>query len=278
MDSVSLIVLCGLLIILSIREHLQKKKAIDELVHFKNKKADELVARGKLSEIRTMAAGIAHEISNPLMVITGNIQQLQRNRSPDIKEPLEKIANSSERIAKIIQGLRTYTHRSEDLEEVFISLKEMMEEVLLFCEQRLRNHGVALRLLNLDGLYVKGHRGQLEHAFLNLLGYAFDAVDDKDVKWIEVSAEKVRDRILLNFSHSGPIIPRDTWSRMIEPFSTHANGKPGLCVAKTIIESNGGEFHYLDDEVYPTIRLELIRAPLVGIKPKNIFSEHHPGH
>jgi C4-dicarboxylate-specific signal transduction histidine kinase len=278
MDSVSLIVLCGFLIILSIREHLLKKKAIAELVHFKNEKVDELVARGKLSEIRTMAAGIAHEISNPLMVITGNIQQLQRNRNPDIKESLEKISNSSARIAKIIQGLRTYTHRSEDLEEVFISLKEMMEEVLLFCEQRLRNHGVALSLLHLDGLYVKGHRSQLEHAFLNLLVYAFDAVDNKDVKWIEVSAEKVRDRILLNFSHSGPITPRDTWSRMTEPFSSHTNGKPGLSVAKTIIESNGGEFHYLDDEIYTTIRLELIRAPLVGIKPKNIFSEHHPGH
>ncbi|MES2525485.1 MAG: histidine kinase dimerization/phospho-acceptor domain-containing protein [Bdellovibrionota bacterium] len=272
MDSVSTSVLCGLLIIFCIREHLQKKKALAELTNFKKVKAQEMVARGKLSELRTMAAGIAHEISNPLMIISGNIQRLQRHPGDDISEPLRKIAGSSDRIAKIIQGLRTYTHREEH-EDVFLSLREMVDEVLLFCGQRMKNHGVTLKILNLEGLYVKGHRGQLEQAFLCLLNHAFDAVDDQKEKWIEINAEKIRDRIFINFSHSGPRLPHDLWSKMSEPFSTFNNGKPGLSIVNTIAESNNGKLQYLTDEIHPTFRMELPRAPLVGIKPTHISSE-----
>lgn len=273
MDSVSVLVLCGLLIIFAINERRQKKKVQLELALFKKEKAHELVARGKLSELRTMAAGIAHEISNPLMIISGNVQRLQRHPGDDISGPLEKIAGSSDRIGKIIQGLRTYTHRNEDQEDGFIPVKEMMEEVLLFCEQRLKNHGVTLRILNLDGLYVKGHRSQLEQAILNLLNHAFDAVDRQDEKWIELNAEKIRDRIYIFFSYSGPMISHDIWAKMAEPFSSFRNNKPGLSVVKTIVESNGGDLKFMEDEIHPTFRLDLPKAPLVGIKPRNILSE-----
>lgn len=252
-------------------EHYQKKKLRSELDRSREARAEELVGKGKLSELRLMAAGIAHEISNPLMIISGNVQRLQRSATPDLTEPLRKISANTDRIAKIIQGLRTYTLRNQSEDERFIPLKDMVEEVLLFCGQRLKNHHVDLRIFDLDGVYVTGHRGQLEQAFLNLINHSFEAVDDLPDKWIDIHAEKIRDRVFVYFRHSGAA--QDFQKETLEKLLSDGNGKPGLALVRSIAQSNAGDFHYLEGEGHPTFQLELPRAPLMGIKPRNLQDE-----
>lgn len=274
MDSTPLFILLFATFLLLFREHRLKKKALSELAFLKSSKAQELLGKGKLSELRIMAAGIAHEISNPLMIISGHVQRLKRNHQGDDKKTsVEKIEVSAERISKIIQGLRNYIYRTDDDTESFIPLKEMMEEVLLFCGQRLKNHGVGLKLMNLDGLFVKGHRGQFEQAILNLINNSLDAIDSQDEKWIEIYAEKVHDKVFLYFRDSGKGIPEDVQKKMMEPFFSTKTGKStglGLPLVKSIAEKFGGDLIYLSDEGNTTFRLELPKAPLASITPTKI--------
>lgn len=272
MDSTPLYILLFATVILLIRENRLKKKVMADLAFYKSSKAQEMMGRGKLSELRIMAAGIAHEISNPLMVISGHVQRLKRRPGEDAVTSIDKIGCSADRISKIIQGLRNYIYRTDDT-ETFIPLKEMMEEVLLFCGQRLKNHGVGLRLLNLEGLYVKGHRGQFEQAILNLINNSLDAVDTLPEKWIEIYAEKFHDKVYLYFRDSGKGIPEEIQKNMLEPFFSSKPGKStglGLPLVKSIAEKFGGDLIYLSDEGHTTFRLELPRAPLAGITPTNI--------
>ncbi len=274
MDSTPLFILLFATLILLFREHHKKKKALADLAFYKSSKAQELLGKGKLSELRIMAAGIAHEISNPLMVISGHVQRLKRHRPGENTEAsVEKIESSADRISKIIQGLRNYIYRTDDETETFIPLKEMMEEVLLFCGQRLKNHGVSLKLLSLEGLFVKGHRGQFEQAILNLINNSLDAIDGQSEKWIEIYAEKVHDKVYLYFRDSGKGIPDHVQKKMMEPFFSTKPGKStglGLPLVKSIAEKFGGDLIYLNDEGNTTFRLELPRAPLAGITPTKI--------
>jgi len=280
MDSTPLFILLLATFILLIREHRQKKKILADLAFYKSKKAQELMGKGKLSELRIMAAGIAHEISNPLMVISGHVQRIKKKHPGDNSDlSVEKIELSAERISKIIQGLRSYIYRTDDDTESFIPLKEMMEEVLLFCGQRLKNHGVGLRLLNLDGLFVRGHRGQFEQAILNLINNSLDAIDHAPEKWIEIYAEKMHDKVYLYFRDSGKGIPEDVQKKMMEPFFSTKAGKStglGLPLVKSIAEKFGGDLIYLNDEGNTTFRLELPRAPLAGITPTKISGADSP--
>ena len=257
MDSMPLFILLTAAIILLIRENRQKKKVIADLAFYKSSVAQELLGKGKLSEMRIMAAGIAHEISNPLMIIAGHVQRLKRSRpSEETGTSIEKIENSADRISKIIQGLRTYIYRTDETES-FIPLKEMMEEVLLFCGQRLKNHSVSLKLLNLEGLFVKGHRGQFEQAILSIINNSLDAIDTQADKRIEIHADKAGDKVYIYFRDSG----------VEQPVEVRKNGMP---LVKAMAERFGGDLIYIADEGSTTFRLELPRAPMASITPTRI--------
>jgi len=125
---------------------------------------DELYGRGKYSELGLMTAGITHEISNPLTILLGKVEQmLRRDLSPeDTKKGLEQIKQNGERIGKIIQSVREYIYRNENVSEDFILLKDVINSVLDFYGQRLKNHGIEFRLKNIDKVYLSGHKGQFE--------------------------------------------------------------------------------------------------------------------
>src|SRR5665647_1326924 len=136
------------------------------------KQTDEVMYnRGKFSELGLMSAGIAHEISNPLSIILAKLSQLMKSDRSIDKETLEKglalIKNNAERIEVIIQNMRAYIYRNEDTVEDFIPLKDIIDNVLVFCGQRLKNHGIELRLKNIARVFISGHKGQYEQAILN---------------------------------------------------------------------------------------------------------------
>lgn len=232
-------------------------------------RSDKFLGQSKFSELGMMSAGIAHEINNPLAVIQARTSQLLRiyrdpNKQKEIGEGLQQILFTSERINKTIQGVREYVHQDEASPPVEVTLRDLFEDVLAFCGQRMKNHGVNLRLYGLENFSVVGHKIQLEQVILNLLNNSFDAIEFLPDKWIEVSGIQKDGRIQLYFKDSGHGIPPEVASRIMEPFfSTKDIGRGtglGLSLARGIAEKHGGTLEYLSDRPHTTFLLELPKA------------------
>ena len=232
-------------------------------------RSEKFLGQSKFSELGMMSAGIAHEINNPLAVIQARTTQLMRiyrdpQKQKDVGEGLQQILFTSERINKTIQGVREFVHQDESAPPIEVTLRDLFEDVLAFCGQRMKNHGVNLRLYGLENFSVVGHKIQLEQVILNLLNNSFDAIEFLPDKWIEVSGHQKDGRIQLYFKDSGHGIPPEIASRIMEPFfSTKEIGKGtglGLSLAIGIVEKHGGTLEYLSDRPHTTFLLELPQA------------------
>lgn len=253
---------------LYIRERKKNEELDSHLAEFSMEKNDDLFGKGKYSELGLMSAGIAHEISNPLSIISGRIEQIQRmyrdpGKQKEMAKGIQQIQYSTERISQIIQSLREYIYRDDNSSEDFISFTEILEDVLIFCGQRLKNHGIELRLINTENIFIKGHRGQLQQAVLNLINNSFDAVDSLSEKWIEITAVEGNENVEIFFKDSGDGIPVLIREKMLEPFFTTKKMKGtglGLPLVKGIAQKHGGDLVYIDKAPHTTFMLELPKA------------------
>lgn len=252
-----------------ISEKRRNRRYNQQLMAYKGKSEDEMLNMGKYSELGLMSAGIAHEISNPLSIILGRIEHLIRRGPTSDPESMMKgllqIQAHADRITHIIQSWRQYIYRNEAHIEDFIPLKDIVNNVLVFCGQRLKNHGIELRLKHLDGIFVSGHKGQFEQAILNLITNSFDAIDNLSEKWIEISAKKSEETIQIYFTDSGLGIPVEVREQMLDPFFSTKKGKGtglGLTLVRGIAQRHGGDLKYLEAP-NTTFLLELPQASVM---------------
>src|SRR5690606_26377299 len=145
------------------------------------------------------------------------------DRQKDLADGLQQILYTSERINRTIQGVREFVHQDDKAPATEITLKTLFDDVLAFCGQRMKNHGVNLRFYGLENFSVVGNKIQLEQVILNLLNNSFDAIEFLPDKWIEVSCYQKGEKIQLYFKDSGHGIPPEIANRMMEPFFSTKN-------------------------------------------------------
>ena len=235
-------------------------------------RSDQLFSQSKYSELGMMSAGIAHEINNPLTIIQAKTTQLLRivhdpGRVKEVSDGLEQILYTSERINRIIQGVRAFSRQDEHRINEEFSVKTLMDDVLAFCGQRMKNHGINLRFYGLQDHMLRGYKIQLEQVVLNLLNNAFDAIEFLPEKWIEVTIKETDSTIQILFKDSGSGIPPETASRMMEAFFTTKKSDKGtglgLALARGIVEKHGGTLEYVDNTKHTTFKVELPK-PYMG--------------
>lgn len=214
----------------------------------------------KLASLGEMAAGIAHEINNPLAIISFTSKVMRKNILKEsfdvqaISSSLDDIDTTVLRISKIIKGLRNISRDAAEELMANVLIRDIFEDVLGVCSERFKSNGVVLNIEDPDLLIERNlfcHRVQISQVLLNFLVNAFDAVQAMDVKIITVSLLRKDKMINIIISDSGKGIPVEVRSKLFQPFFTTKDiGKGtglGLSISKTIIESHQGKI-YLDEK------------------------------
>jgi signal transduction histidine kinase len=212
----------------------------------------------KMATLGEMAAGIVHEINNPLFIISGfatkitNLIDRGELDTYQLTHISEMIQKNCKRVTGIISGLRMISRKTK-LDELEVkSFKDIIESTLDISKERIRLGDIELKINYPSGedFPVECHPEQLSQVLVNLFNNSYDSiVESEKLKWIEVSLKDLGDRYHFSVTDSGNKIPNEIATKIMQPFfTTKESGKGtglGLSISKEIVTKHGGKF-YLD--------------------------------
>lgn len=214
-----------------------------------------MIENSKMAALGQMASGMAHEINNPLAIIKSRAEQLLfvlmssgEVSSDTFKKELAKISNTTDRIAKIIKGLRAFARSSETDPFVLTKFKSVYENTLELCNEKIKNRSIDILLEAHADFSILCRESQMIQVMLNLLNNSVDAIDGLEKKWIKISTAENENFYIIKVTDSGSGIPSDVAHKVMQPFfTTKEVGKGtglGLSISKGILEEHGAQIHY----------------------------------
>lgn len=214
-------------------------------------KEQTLLRASKFASLGEMAGGIVHEINSPLSIIatlSGQLRELAEEGEfhPSLYRDLAKsIEDTSQRLGKIVNGIRTLARDSEHDPLVLTPISEIIDEIKELSREKLQRTHTALtfQVEDLD-LKISCRPIQIVQALINLINNACDAIEKKDERWIKLAVLKKKGKIQLMVTDSGTSLSPAIKEKLFEPFFTT---KPvekgtglGLGITKKIIEQHQG--------------------------------------
>ncbi|MEY9200238.1 two-component system C4-dicarboxylate transport sensor histidine kinase DctB [Sinorhizobium fredii] len=206
----------------------------------------DLVQANRLAILGQVAAGVAHEINQPVATIRAYADNartfLDRGQSAIASENMESIAELTERVGAITDELRRFARKGHFAAEP-TEMKDVVEGALLLLRSRFAGRMDAIRIeLPPDGLKALGNRIRLEQVLINLLQNALEAIGDRDDALIRVRCEETAGGIALTVADNGPGVPADILDELFTPFNTSKEEGLGLglAISKEIVNDYGG--------------------------------------
>lgn len=219
-----------------------------------NRQKMSLEYSAKMASLGEMSGGLAHEINNPVAIIAGRAQQLlmmvKKDNAPKetLIKSLENITKTTERIDKIIKGLRSFSRDTGSEAYKLTNLKSIIEDTLTYCEAKFKNNGVYLTYEISENIEIECSHTLISQVVLNALNNSYDAISKTESRWIKIEAQQLNDNIQLSIADSGPGISEHLREKIMQPFfSTKEIGKGtglGLSISKGIIDAHKGQFYF----------------------------------
>lgn len=213
-----------------------------------------MIQSERLVTLGEMAAGIVHELNNPLSVLSGASDMLIRFSesfgagSELATRPARFMRESLDRIQSLARTLMNYARPTAPDEPENIDVNQSLESALSFSEYELSRDGVRIETRFASSLpRIRGSQSELQQVFLNLLQNARQAMKDQETpRRIRVTTARETDgRVKIEVADSGPGIPDSLRPRIFEPFFTSrkkAGGSGlGLYIVKNIVQRHRGE-------------------------------------
>ncbi len=207
----------------------------------------------KLASIGQLAAGVAHEINNPLSIVLGYTKLLQQEATEGVVlKDLEAIRQNAEQCKKIVEDLLNFS-RQKKPHYAQADINDTVESVLAVVEGRLsennitliRDYDSSLPLITMDV-------DKIRQVCMNLLMNAYQAVGPKGKITVATTRNILKDGVVVTFSDTGSGIPKNIQNRIFDPFfTTKEPGQGtglGLAVSYGIIKEHNGDISFKSEE------------------------------
>lgn len=210
---------------------------------------EQLIQSAKLAGLGTLAAGLAHEINNPLTIITGRAElfSARLKMSPDFLTTekaladIEDIHSMGIRISTIMKQLLSYSRRAEFLEE--ISLDSVLSDSVELLKGKADKKGVEIVQQYASLPIVRGVPTQLQQVFVNIISNAIDA--SPEMSQVILSCSNIDGVAVISVTDKGCGMPEEVREHIFEPFYTTKNAGEGtglgLFIGHKIVSDHEGE-------------------------------------
>lgn len=209
----------------------------------------------KLISLGELAAGIGHEINNPMAIISGNREVIEQEISKKeinkdiISNSVDKIKNSVDRIKTIVDGLKTFSRIDENSFEIF-DLHDLLNETSNLIRELYQLDGltIEIELVKPEPIFIKGIRGRIQQVIINLLNNAKDAVEKSKNKTITIKVEYSSRFCTVAIIDRGIGIPSSLQHKIFDPFFTSKDVNRGtgigLSLCHKIMREHLGEISF----------------------------------
>jgi signal transduction histidine kinase len=225
----------------------------------------------KLASLGVLAAGVAHEIRNPLTAIKFRLFSLKKNlpTAGENTEDAVVIGNEINRLERIVKDFLHFARPSEP-ELVDIPAQRVLREVHDLLKPQLDKIGIELKLEPSEEIWIRVDRQQLKQVLINLIQNSADSIGRNGLITLRVytqsdpAQKSGAPTVVLEVSDNGKGIPQDVQTRLFDPFFTTKEGGTGLGlpIAARIVEKHGGQLHY-ETELNRGTTFTIILPPII---------------
>ncbi|MCK9386855.1 MAG: ATP-binding protein [Sulfuritalea sp.] len=255
MDTALMVVASAIIILVAVWLTHSMVGGLARAEHERNILTSQVGGVEKMALIGRLAASVAHEINNPLQIISdqaGLMSELMEDETPatvvhfgDYAQAITKIRTQIGRAGTITHRLLGFSH-APDGKSIDTDVNQAVEETVALFEHEAKRHHIVIVRHYQDGLpMVRNDPAQFQQVILNVLHNAMDAIGQNGS--IEITSRISGDRIVVDFADTGPGLPPQVMEHLYDPFfTTKPKGKGtglGLYVSRDIMARLGGELH-----------------------------------
>ncbi len=219
------------------------------------KQQEEIFASERLNAFGEMAAGIAHEINTPLCSINlanSFVKKFLSTQDSKYKDRAVKMSDqidsTVERISVIISSLRKVARNGVGDEKEIVTLKEVVDDSINICRERLKNSSIDLRIDIDDNALLKIQSVNISQVLINLINNSYHAVQELDDSWIKIQSENIGNKIRIMIIDCGTGISKENLEKIFTPFfTTKAVGVGtglGLSISRRILKDHNTDLNY----------------------------------
>ncbi|SNS49177.1 PAS fold-containing protein [Granulicella rosea] len=235
---------------------------------------EKLIREQRIASLAQMAAGLAHEISNPLGIIHARasdlLEQVEDGLDPtpaEVAAACNSIVKTSNRAIQILRGLRMFAREGGKDPMALTSVAPLVEQAVALVHERFHTHGIALTCeMEPELAPIVCREVQVGQIIFNLLNNAFDAIDGSpdSERWVRLDVRQRLGEILIEVVDGGPGVPEQHKPYLMQPFfTTKAVGAGmgvGLSLSRAIARDHKGDLVLASVEGHTCFRLMIPAA------------------
>jgi signal transduction histidine kinase len=200
----------------------------------------------KLASLGVLAAGVAHEIRNPLTAIKFRLYSLKKSLPAGLADNEDAVVIGDEisRLERIVRDFLQFARPSEP-EFITIPTQRILEEVHELLKPQLKKSAIELKLDPSEPVWVRADTQQIKQVLINLIQNSADSIGSNGLITLR-ARNGVGGRAIMDVVDNGKGIPAEVQQRLFDPFFTTKDGGTGLGlpIAARIVEKHGGELRY----------------------------------